>query len=250
MTFSFVYPSAKDFSSFVSALSKVTDNFVLNITEEGVNGRYVEPDTKSMMIILDIPKTYFSLFEVEKPLSVELNLSSLKKVLLKAKSKTATVEVAETDSGIRITVRDQKVGTKSNIYLASNKGDVNLGAEPKVEHTVKFSLESKVVERIAGDSSVIGEEVTVKGEGEEVMFYTSEEGKEYTAILRKDKPLKYLEVNDIAESKFRIELIKEGIDVVSQFSDVEVNIGSNIPMKLRSEADAGGQFTVWIAPVV
>lgn len=250
MTFSFTYPSAKDFNDLIVALSKATDSITINVTEDGINGRYVEPDTKSMMVILNVPKTYFSSYEIEKPLSVELNLASLRKILSKAKSRTASVEVSETDSGMRITVKDSKLGTKSNIYVSSKKGDVSDGGEPKVSPTVKLSLDSKILELVVGDSSIVGEEVVIKGEGEEVVFSSSEEGKEYNAVMRKDKPLKYIEVIDNAESKFRVELLKEASSVTSSFSNIDVELGTNIPLKMRGEADAGGQITVWIAPVI
>ncbi|BBG24185.1 hypothetical protein [Sulfuracidifex tepidarius] len=250
MTFSFTYPSAKDFNDLIVALSKATDSITINVTDEGINGRYVEPDTKSMMVILNVPKTFFSSYEIEKPLSLELNLASLRKVLSKAKSRTASVEVSETDSGMRITVKDNKLGTKSNIYVSSKKGEVNDGGEPKVSPTVKMSLDSRVLELVVGDSSIIGDEVLIKGEGEEVTFSTSERGKEYTATMRKDKPLKYIEVADSAESKFRAELLKEAVSITSNFSNVDVELGTNIPLKMRGEADAGGQVTVWIAPVI
>jgi len=250
VTFFLSYPSAKDFYSFVLSMSKVTDNLSINITPEGMNGRYVEPDTKSLMVILDISKSYFSSYEIEKPISVELNLASLRKVLSKARSKNATVEISETDSGMKITVIDGKLGTKSNIYLTSRKSDVISGVEPKVSHNVKLTLTSDVLDRVVGDSSIISDAVYMRAEGEEVKMEASEEGKEYSVVMRKEKPLKYLDLNGSAESKFRVELLKQASNIMANFSTVDVEIGTGIPMKLRGEADAGGQIVIWIAPVV
>ncbi len=248
--FKVVYPSAKDFFSFISSVAKVSDIVTLNLTEDGVFSRHLTED-KTLMALAKIPKDVLSDYSIEKPLSVKLDITSVKKVLSKAKSKKATIEIDETESGIKIVIKDEKSGTKSNIYLKVEKGDVEQINEPKVSLSASFTTDDKVLDIIAGDLSLIGEEMKISAYEDRVEMEVEEQGKKYISILTKDKSLKDISVESSASASYSVEMFKNAVAALRGFSaPITVSFGNNLPIKLSVNVPSGGQMTFWIAPRV
>lgn len=243
-----IYPNAKDFFSFINAVAKVTDNITLNFTEDGIFSRHLTED-KVLMALMRISKDVLSEYSIEKPLSVKLDVTSVKKILSKAKSKKATVEISETDNGIKIVIRDEKSGAKSNVYVKADKSEIEQLTEPKVNLSVNFSIDSKILNIIAGDVALVGEEMRLSAEEDKVKIDADEGGKRYSAILVKDKPLKELNIESSAVASYSTEMFKSAVAGLRGFSvPVTISFGNNLPMKLDVEATAGGHMIFWIAP--
>ena len=241
------YPNAKDFYSLLSALVKVSDEIVLNFTEDSIFSRYLTDD-KVLMVILKISKEFLEDYNIEKPLGIKVNISDLKKILSKAKSKSASVTLEETEAGLKVTVRDEKTGVRSNIYVKGEKTGVDQLSEPKVNLTATFTINGKILSEIAKDLSLIGEEVTISANEDTVTFSVEESGRTYKAILKQDKPLTSIKVDSPAEAVYSIEVLKDVLKASSFSSNVSVGFGKNIPMKIEARTDSGGQLIFWIAP--
>ncbi|ACR42357.1 DNA polymerase sliding clamp [Saccharolobus islandicus] len=246
--FKIIYPNAKDFFSFINSITKVTDSIILNFTEDGIFSRHLTED-KVLMAIIRIPKDVLSEYSIDSPTSVKLDVSSVKKILSKARSKKATIELSETDSGLKIIIRDEKSGAKSTIYLKAEKGQVEQLTEPKVNLTVNFTTDESILNVIAADVSLVGEEMRISTEEDKVKIEAGEEGKKYVALLMKDKPLKELSIDASATSSYSAEMFKDAITGARGFSaPTMVSFGENLPMKIDVEAVSGGHMIFWIAP--
>lgn len=241
------YPNAKDFYSLIAGLYEVAEDVVLSFTEDSIISRYLTDD-KVLMVILKISKDFLEDYEIEKPLGIKVNISDLKKILGKAKSKSAKITLEETDAGMKITIRDEKTGTRSNVYIKGEKTNPDQLTEPKVNLSVSFTTEGKILKDIARDSGLVGEEVEVSAENDEVVFSTEEAGKSYKAILKQDKPLKSLNISSPAKAIYSLEVLKSALKASSFSQNVTVSFGNNIPMKIEAPTDSGGQLIFWIAP--
>ena len=241
------YSNAKDFYSLISALVKVSDEIVLNFTEDSVFSRYLTDD-KVVMVILKISKEFLEDYNIEKPLGIKLNINDLKKILSKAKSKSTRVTFEETDAGLKVTLRDEKTGIRSYIYMKGEKTTVDQLSEPKVNLTATFTIDGKILNAIAKDLSLIGEEISISANEDTVTLSTEETGKTYKAILKQDKPLISLKIDSPSEAVYSIEVLKDVLKAVSFSSNVSVSFGKNIPMKIEARTDSGGQLIFWIAP--
>lgn len=241
------YPNAKDFYSLVSALVKVSDEITLNFTEDSIFSRYLTDD-KVVMAILKISKEFLDEYNIEKPLGIKINISDLKKILSKAKSKNARLTFEETDAGLKVTVRDEKTGVRSHIYMKGEKTNVDQLSEPKVNLTATFTINGKILNAIAKDLSLIGEEVTISANEENVVLSVEEAGKTYKATLKQEKPLLSLKIDSPAEAVYSIEVLKDILKAVSFSSNVSVSFGKNIPMKIEARTESGGELIFWIAP--
>ncbi|MDT7876046.1 MAG: DNA polymerase sliding clamp [Sulfolobus sp.] len=243
-----IYPNAKEFHSLLSGLNEIVDEVILNFSEDGIFSRYLTDD-KTLMGILRISKEFLEEYTIEKPIGIKVKIDDLKKILGKAKSKNAVVELEETDAGLKVVVRDEKTGLRSNIYVKGEKTSLDQLTEPKVNLSVSFTCEGKVLKRIIDDVSIISEEVEVSaGENNEIIFSTEEGGKSYRAVLVQDKPLKSLNIESAGKAIYSVEVLKSALKGVAFSENVTVSFGNNIPMKIEASASSGGQLIFWVAP--
>ncbi|MEM0016209.1 MAG: DNA polymerase sliding clamp [Saccharolobus sp.] len=243
-----IYPSAKDFYSFINSITKVTDNVVLNFTEDGIFSKYLTDD-KVLMALMKISKEVLSEYTIEKSTAFKLEATALKKIMAKIKSKKAIIEINETDNGLKFVIRDEKSGIRSNIYVKAEKIEVEQLSEPKVNLSVTFSVDGKILDTITGDAALIGEEIRLSTKEDKIEIEVDEGGRKYTAFLEKDKSLKELIIDSAASASYSVEMFKLAVTALRDFSSpITISFGTNLPLKLVTEAPAGGYMTFWIAP--
>ncbi|AAY80184.1 DNA polymerase sliding clamp [Sulfolobus acidocaldarius] len=243
-----IYGSAKDFYDIIQGVSNVTDSITLYFTEEEVMSRYLTED-KTLMVLLKISKEYMEEYIIEKPLGIKIQLNELKKVLNKAKSKSAVINIEETDAGMKITVRDEKTGLKSSIYLKGEKiTNIENVVEPKVGLTISFTCSGNIIKNVVDEASSISEQIQIEGDDNQIIFSTEESGRGYKAYLVMDKPLKGLEIQSSGKSTYGVEVLKTALKASAFSENLTVRFGNNIPMKIEAPVQSGGQLIFWIAP--
>jgi proliferating cell nuclear antigen len=244
-----VYSNAKDFYSLLAGLNEIADEVVLNFIEDSIYSSYLTDD-KSLMGVLVISKEYLEDYSIDKPVGVKINLNEVKKILGKAKSKTTSVMIDETDAGLKITLRDEKSGLRSNIYVKGEKVETQRLTEPKVSLPVSFSLDGSILKKILSDASIVTEEEiqisTTDDNG--IEFSTEESGKSYKAKLRQDKPLKSVTIEAESRSFYKIEVLKTAFKALAFSEDVTVSFGTNVPLRGEATTESGGHLRFWIAP--
>ncbi|MFP3188828.1 MAG: DNA polymerase sliding clamp [Sulfolobaceae archaeon] len=244
-----VYSNAKDFYSLLAGLNEIADEVVLNFIEDSIYSSYLTDD-KSLMGVLVISKEYLEDYSIDKPVGVKINLNEVKKILGKAKSKTTSVMIDETDAGLKITLRDEKSGLRSNIYVKGEKVETQRLTEPKVSLPVSFSLDGSILKKILSDASIVTEEEiqisTTDDNG--IEFSIEESGKSYKAKLRQDKPLKSVTIEAESRSFYKIEVLKTAFKALAFSEDVTVSFGTNVPLRGEATTESGGHLRFWIAP--
>lgn len=244
-----VYSNAKDFYSLLAGLNEIADEVVLNFIEDSIYSFYLTDD-KSLMGVLVISKEYLEDYSIDKPIGVKINLNEVKKILGKAKSKTTSVMIDETDAGLKITLRDEKSGLRSNIYVKGEKVDPQRLTEPKVSLPVSFSLDGSILKKILSDASIVTEEEvqisTTDDNG--IEFSAEESGKSYKAKLYQDKPLKSVTIEAEGKSFYKIEVLKTAFKALAFSEDVTVSFGTNVPLRGEATTESGGHLRFWVAP--
>ncbi|BCS92030.1 DNA polymerase sliding clamp 2 [Metallosphaera sp. J1] len=241
-----IYGSARDFYYIISSMSKITDELTLNLTEEGIGTKYLTDD-KVMMGVVEISKDALEEYSIEKPVSVKLNLGDLKKILSKMKGRS-TVEIVETADGIRISMRDEKTGTRSNLSIKAEKGEPQALKEPSVAHSVTIGIGGDILTILVDESMQVGEEVEIKTEDDRVSFEVEEAGKRYSAILRNGKPLTKLEIEKPGSSRYSLPVLEKVSSALSFSKEIEIGFGAGIPMKLTAPLEKGASIRFWVAP--
>jgi len=245
--FKAIYPSSKDFYYLINAMSKLSDSIVINFTQEGIVSRYLTDD-KVLMGVLNIPKDSLEEYSIEKEVSVKLDLTNMKKILGKARSSKSRLEITETDAGIKIVIVDDKSGTRSNIYVKGEKGEIQNLKEPSVSLTVSATFSGDILKTIIDDAEEISEEAEFSTEDDYIKIYVEESGKTYTAFLKNSKPLSSLEIEKPSKSIYSLEVLKTVASAANFTNNLKLNFGTNLPMKIEAAGEKGASLSFWIAP--
>ncbi|MEM0288350.1 MAG: DNA polymerase sliding clamp [Metallosphaera sp.] len=246
MMFRAIYSSSKDFYYIISSMSKITDNLPINLTEEGISSKYLTED-KVMMGVVDISKNSLEEYQIEKPMSIELNLNDLKKILSKMKGRSS-IEIYEIEDGIRITVRDEKTGTRSNLSLKVEKKEVQSLKEPSVNHSVTAKIDGEIFKAIISEASKIGDEIEIVAENDSIVLKVQETGKGYIATLREGKPLSELMIESLTNVRYGTPVLEKVVNALSFSSEIEFSLGSGVPMKIIAPLEKGASLKFWVAP--
>ncbi|QKQ99819.1 DNA polymerase sliding clamp [Metallosphaera tengchongensis] len=241
-----IYSSSKDFYYIVSAISRLTDKMILNFTDSGINSKYLTED-KVMMGVVDITREALDEYSIEKPISVQLELGDLKKILSKMKGRSS-IEILETEGGIRIIVRDERSGTRSSLNLKADKGEVQNMKEPGVSHNVNLSIDGEVLRTLIDEGMQIGEEAEIRTKDQAVEFNVEDAGKKYVALLRPEKPLSRLEIIRDTDSRYSLPVLEKITSSLSFSKELEVAFGSGIPLKVSAVLEKGATLRFWVAP--
>ena len=241
-----IYGSSRDFYYIVSSISKISDELTLNFTEEGIGSKYLTDD-KVMMGVVEIGKDALEEYSIEKPNSVKLNLGDLKKILSKMKGRSS-VEITETNEGIRISMKDEKTGTRSSLSIKAEKGEPQILKEPSVAHSVTMGIGGDILSILVDESMQVGEEVEIKAEDDHVSFEVEEAGKKYSAVLKNGKPLTKLEIEKQGSSRYSLAILEKVSSALSFSKEIEIGFGAGIPMKLTAPLEKGAGIRFWVAP--
>jgi len=246
--FKVIYRNAKEFIGFLSAVGKITDNVVINLAEDGLISRYLTEDN-SMMSVINISKEVFDEYVIEKPVSLTIDVASLKKILRKVAGKKANIEVSESEVGIKVVVRDMSSGIKSTAYIKTEKSyNLQLLKEPNVNLSVSFTLEGKIFKHLVDEASLIDDQLNFKAEKDYIEIYSEGTGKMYKAVLKQDKPLKELRIDAETEAAYNMENLKDVAKAIGSMNLVTIEFGKNTPIKIYSKGEIGGYIGFWVAP--
>ncbi|AWR97184.1 DNA polymerase sliding clamp [Acidianus sulfidivorans JP7] len=245
--FKAIYSNSLDFYHLITAVSKLTDNIIFNFTEDGILVRHLTDD-KVLMCVVKLSKESLEDYEVEKPISVKINVNDIKKIMTKAKSKNSSIELSETDSGLKIVVIDEKNGTKSNIYIKAEKGSIEEIKEPNVSLSVSASLSGDILKTVIDDSLKISEEVEFSANNDSIMVSSEEAGKSYTAVLKNQQPLSDLTIEGPAKAVYSGEVLKTVATAVGFSDTLKISFGNNLPMKTEVSLYKDAILAFWIAP--
>ncbi|BBD71925.1 DNA polymerase III sliding clamp [Sulfodiicoccus acidiphilus] len=231
----------------LNGLGKFSPNFSLNFTHDGLSGSKLTDDKVAMASVF-IPNTAFREYEVDKPVSVTFDLGALRKSFSKVKTGSASLSLTEANGLVKLVVRDEKRGIRSSLNLRVTEGEIQKSPEPKVSSSVEFACGYKVMETAISESTVISEELEFKAFADSIELISSEGGRTYTAILRRDKPLKELTIEAEASSSYSSEVLNMGLQALGGLGDLRISFGNQVPIRLSAEIEGGGYLNVWVAP--
>ncbi|EZQ03099.1 MULTISPECIES: hypothetical protein [Acidianus] len=248
MPFKAIYNSVNDFYALLSSISKLTDTITINFTENGINSKYLTED-KVIMCIINIPKGVMDEYEIEKEVGIKLNLKDIKKLLSKAKSKNSRIEIEETDSGIKVVIRDERTKTRSNMYIKAEKTDVEGIKEPNVPLSTLAVMPERILKTVIDDAlEISSEETTFSSEENGLSIIAEESGKSYIAKLVKDSPLLELNVEKPAKAVYGLEVLKTVASVSGITKNIKISFGENLPMRVENGTEGGPSLVFWVAP--
>lgn len=250
MQFRLAYSKASKFKYVTHALSKISDECNLVVSEDGLTLWMMSPD-KTLMAVVSIPSLSLEAFEMTSPVKLLTKTEDLHRVAKRAgRNDILELELAEDASFIKSMLVDKKTGMRRSFeipIISTSGADYR---EPKLNMTARFSMNSKDFKLFSQDVKVVGDTLTVKAVPGEVKVVARGEGKSYEWTLKPGDPLIDLDVEEPAESLYSRSSIDIAVKPAGAAETVKFEFATNYPARVTFNLPGGEKMTIFIAPIV
>jgi len=238
---------AKLFREMVEGVSKILDEALFVITQEGVRVVGMDP-AKIALIELVLPTEAFIDFDYRGGDRVDMgvNLEALRNAVKRGK-KGEQLEVRVTTERVYLKIESTVVKR----YLLPNlEVMVDVPEEIKLEFDVHVSVISDVVKKALKDIELVGDIAEFEADEDSFTIRSFGEGRSRVeARLTRDSPaLLFLEVSSPASSRYDVSYLKKVLNLAKIAESVDIRFSSDKPLELVFKAPDGSRVRYLLAP--
>lgn len=241
----FSYPSARDFTTILKAVSEIVDETAIQVDSEGVHVKALDPSRVAMLII-DLPPEAFQEFNVTEGVSLGLAVSNLAKILKNLK-KGDRIVIAANEEYVEIIVEGTTGGRRykfRNISVLAEEVP-ELTPEYDVEATVLASPLRSALKDLADVASTIG----ITANNDTLMFFDYDTKKNSFKLTTASGNVVSLTVRRGTTAAYDAEYLSKVLDILTLSNIVDLKYGSNAPLSISMEF-SGGKATYYLAAKV
>ena len=244
---------AETFSQLFQPMKTFTDSINITCKEDELSVQCMD---SGMILIaqLNLPKIWFTTYEVEKPEVIGVSTGLLSKVL-SIKDKTQGLEWNTHERTDHIFVRysspsDNKLVFEKTFEVPLIDLDSELMEIPPIEYSADFALPSLVFSSMIHQLKQFGEAVRIECTEEHIELVA--ESVEY-GNMKTHIPIQDLEEYSIEEDGTVCgSYALKHLNLICQYQKIaknmEVGVSSEYPMKMDFSMDENAQLTFYIAP--
>ena len=248
--------SPSELVTFLTAISKITDEIVLRVKEGGLAFRGMDTAHISMIDML-LPRSYFSVYELDEGEEVLSVMADKVVKFLKSVKKNERLEISKDKERGRMVMKAVSGYIREfAVPLLSLEESPELGL-PKVELPVTYKITCSILVEALKNIKQVSDRVKLLATQDELQIRgESDEGYE-TAVSLKYGSVEVIdrEVRDEsklpASSTYNIDLLEGVSKELKKVADVvSVSFGSALPLKLSFEISGDLKFDFYLAPRV
>ncbi|MEM1928142.1 MAG: DNA polymerase sliding clamp [Acidilobaceae archaeon] len=251
MRFHLAYSKASKFKYVTLALSKISDECNLSVTEDGVTFWMMSPD-KTIMAVVSIPPLSLDAFEVDEPVRLVVRTEDLHRVAKRAgRNDVLELELPEGETGfVSSRLVDKKTGMQRSFEIPVLSTSGAEYREPRISTTARFTMNSKDFKLLSQDVKVVGDTLAVRAVSGEVRVTARGENKLYEWVLKPGDPLIDLDVEEPSESLYSRSSIDIAVKPAGAAETVRFEFATNYPARLTFNLPGGEKMMILVAPIV
>lgn len=239
------YPEASVFKSLFETASKLLEEVKLSFSEEGLKIKAMDPSNVALIDVI-FPREAFSEFVLEEPIEVGISMSSMLKVMKRAKrGDRFELEADEENVVIKLISSSRKKYSLRNIEVASQEiPELNLTFDAKIR------MVTDPLKTILKDIELAGNNATFEASEEEgKLIIYSEEEKKYRTEIRKDSTsVLEMNVKGTAKSTYDVLYLINILSLTKVSDSILIEFSSQSPIKTEFEVVGGGRIFYYLAP--
>ncbi len=238
----FEYPSAKTFLTLLKTLGNIVDEASLKFTSEGLSVKALDA-AKVALIEIKLPSDAFLEYEVKDELEVGMNLSALLKVLPTPK-KTDKVSFRADEEFYQMEIE----GVSRRSYKFRS---VEVSASEIPEISLDFKVRAIVLAQALKTNikDLKGSEaITFRAEDNQYLYLRGFEGRAEAKLSRMAGSILEMELSEPSESTYDEDYLTKVINLMGLIDNVEIQFGTNLPLKLSFGLVEGGSVLYLLAP--
>lgn len=220
---------AKYWKNCVDSIVSLVDEGSFNISKEGISLKAMDPSGISMVSFF-IPNKAFSKYEVDKQVSVGLNLDNLSKILSSGRSGE---QLSMKDANNKFAM--EFIGQQSKRRYKLPMIDVRKEAdkEPKVEFESTVEVKSDSLKEILKDANLLSTYISFKTAKESfVVSARGDAGELEEEHLNSAEIIKKLDVGKASSVTFNLEYLQRIINACPSNSSVMLSMKTDEPIRI------------------
>ncbi len=236
---------AKSFKDSVDAIATLIDESEFDINQDGMFLRAMDP-SQIAMVDFKLPKSSFETFNVPEQTKIGLNLDDLARIMSRVRpGENLTLKLDDTASRLELVFKG-KTTRKFNLPLL-DIGNTS-PKTPSIEFDAKIKLNGNVIKEGLKDASLVSSHVILKAteKGFDITAHGDKGDVVIEALKEQDILLEHT-VNAEAKAMFPLEYLNDLLKSADASSIVEINLGTDKPLKLQYEVGAA-TLTYFLAP--
>jgi proliferating cell nuclear antigen len=232
----------------ISAISKIIEEASFRITEEGLRLKAMDP---SAVVLVDfyIPREAFSVFEVEREITIGANMEELAKILRRARKGDELV--LEPIPGGHLKIVFEGKGFRS-FRIPGIELSVQEIPEISFEETFKCRIMPKMFKDVIRELEPLSDSVEFHSPVNSGILYLRAQGEIAEAEIELSAASGALieyESSGEARSKYTVEYLVDISAAAQAAAEISsIGLGVETPLRLTYELPYGGKLEFYVAP--
>ncbi len=224
------------------AVVNIVDEVTLKVEPEGISIRAMDP-AHVALVDFEMKKDAFDQYKIDEPVELTVDLKSVVNVLKRVEQELI-IKLKEGANAL-VFLSEGTVKKRFDIPLIEATEE-NLKV-PNITFETEVEMDSTIFKNAIADSSVIGEYVTLKVEGDALYFTSKAEENEVEIRVEKDNCISFKKKD--AKSHFSLEYLQDIARISDIINKVKIYLGNDLPLKLDF-ADDYTKIIFFLAPRV
>ena len=238
--------NARYWRDCVEAIVSLVDEGLFSISKEGIGLKAMDPSGISMISFF-MPSSAFSKFEIEKPMSIGLNLDNLSKIMTRTRDNESLV-MKDTDSKLSLDFVGEKSRRRYKLQLIDVKKSVE--KEPNVEFDANIELDGEHLKNALKDATLISSYISFKAAKSQFAITAKGDSGELEEVHEIDGGrVKKVDVTKDASAVFNLEFLENMVRSSAVGNIIKLSLKSDQPLRMSYNI-GDASVTYFLAPYV
>jgi len=235
---------ARYWKNCVDSIVSLIDEGSFNIGKEGITLKAMDPSGISM-ISFSIPNKAFAKYEIDKPMSIGLNLENLGKILASSRSEEQLV-MKENGSKFIVEFIGKNSRRRYRLPMIDVKKDAD--KEPKVEFDAVVEVKSDSLKEILKDANLLSTHIGFKTEKESFLVVAKgDAGELEEEHMNNAEVVKKINASKASSATFNLDYLERMISACPSNSTMTLSIKTEEPIKIDYKI-GDAQVSYFLAP--
>lgn len=241
--FKLTMDNAKSLKNIFDAVVTLIEEGPVEINENGLFLRAIDP-SQIAMVTLNIPKTAFSEYEIEKKTLIGVNFINLVKILGRAKS-GEKVTLGSEDSALVIMFEGGKRKRTFKVPLLDAKDLIT--KEVKVDPEAEVLLPAGEFKESLKDAELISTYLTFEVNKDRLIMNVRGDGGKLKVEFEKGSDTDIKMYNEKARASFSLEYLENIVKACPDNNQIKFYIRTDMPLKIEYNVD-NADLSYFLAP--
>jgi proliferating cell nuclear antigen len=220
---------ARYWKNCVDSIVSLIDEGSFSITKEGIGLKAMDPSGISMISFF-IPNKAFAKYEVDKPMSIGLNLENFGKILASSRQEEALVMK---ESGNKFMVEFIGKNSRRRYKLPMIEVKKDADKEPKIEFDSVVEVKSDSLKEILKDANLLSTHVGFKTDKESFLVVAKgDAGELEEEHMNNADVIKKITASKASSATFNLDYLERMISACPSNSSMELSIKTEEPIKI------------------